>query len=87
MGSVDDTTVELLPLAASEVPAAPVLALMAFGVLLALVGHASRSTALVATGLAILFLATAAMVAGGFIAFNDDPTDPRDQPNVREPRF
>ena len=30
-----------------------------------------------ATGLAILFLATAGMVVGGFAAFQDDPGDPR----------
>ena len=66
-----------MPLAASDIPAAPVVALMAFGVVIALVGHASRSTALVATGLAILFLATAVMIVGGFVAFQDDPSDPR----------
>ena len=64
-------------LAASEIPAAPVLALMAVGVVIAMVGHASNSRNVVATGLAILFLATAGMVIGGFAAFNDDPGDPR----------
>ena len=64
-------------LAASEIPAAPVLALMAVGVVIAMIGHASNSRATVATGLAILFLATAGMVIGGFAAFNDDPGDPR----------
>ena len=64
-------------LAASEIPAAPVLALMAVGVVIAMIGHASNSRPTVATGLAILFLATAGMVVGGFAAFNDDPGDPR----------
>jgi hypothetical protein len=63
--------------AASDIPAAPVLGLMAIGVLIAVVGHAVRSKATVVTGLAILFLATAGMVIGGFAAFNQNPSDPR----------
>ena len=66
-----------LALAASDIPAAPVVALMGFGVVLALLGHTFRSALMVATGLAVLFLATAAMVVGGFLAFQDDPDDPR----------
>ena len=61
----------------STVPAAPVLALMAFGVVLAIAGAVARSTAVQATGLAILFLATAAMVVGAFLAFSGDERDPR----------
>ena len=68
-------------LAASDIPAAPVLGLMAIGVLIAIVGHVVRSRATVATGLAILFLATAGMVIGGFAAFNQDSGDPRHQPD------
>ncbi len=68
-------------LAASDIPAAPVLGLMAIGVLIAIVGHVVRSRATVATGLAILFLATAGMVIGGFAAFNQDSGDPRKQPD------
>jgi len=64
-------------LAAAEIPAAPVIVLMALGVLIAMAGHATRSRGTVATGLAILFLATAGMIVGGFAAFNDDPGDPR----------
>jgi len=64
-------------LAASDIPAAPVLALMAIGVIIAIGGHATRSKAAVATGLAILFLATAGMIVGGFAAFQDNPNDPR----------
>lgn len=63
--------------AASEIPAAPILALMAFGVVIAIGGHIYGSRSTVATGLAILFLATAGMVVGGFIAFNNEETDPR----------
>ena len=72
-------------LAASEIPAAPVLALMGFGVILALAGHIWKSRSLVATGLAILFLATAAMVVGAYIAYQDDSGDPREQRDPRDP--
>ena len=65
--------------AVSTVPAAPVIGLMAIGVLIALVGHATRSRGTVVTGLAILFLATAGMVVGGFAAFHGGDTDPRTQ--------
>ncbi len=62
----------------SEVPAAPVLALMAFGVLLSIAGSAFKSTLVQATGIAILFLATAAMIVGAFVAYQSDPSeDPR----------
>ena len=65
--------------AVSTVPAAPVIGLMAIGVVIALVGHATRSRGTVATGLAILFLATAGMVVGGFAAYHGGDTDPRHQ--------
>ena len=74
-------------LAASDVPAAPVLAVMAFGVLLAIGGHLYGSKSVVATGLAILFLATAAMVVGGFIAYQNDETDLRPPENPSSPDF
>ncbi len=62
----------------SAVPAAPVLALMGVGVLLAIAGSLVRSTTVQATGLAILFLATAAMLVGGFAAYQQDERDPRE---------
>jgi hypothetical protein len=68
-------------LAASDIPAAPILGVMAIGVIIAIVGHAVRSRACVATGLAILFLATGGMVIGGFAAFHQDSGDPREQPD------
>ncbi len=74
-------------LAASEVPAAPVLAVMALGVLLAIGGHLYGSKNVVATGLAILFLATAAMVVGGYIAYENDEPDVRPPENPRTPDF
>jgi hypothetical protein len=64
-------------LAASEIPAAPVVALMAVGVVVAIAGHATKSKGAVATGIAILFLATAGMIVGGFAAYQDDDSDPR----------
>ena len=64
-------------LAASDIPAAPILALMAIGVFVAIVGHAVKSRGVVVTGLCILFLATAGMVVGGIAAFNQDSSDPR----------
>jgi len=73
--------------AASSLPAAPVLALMGFGVVVAIVGHAARARWLVVTGLAILFLATAAMVVGGVVAYHGDSSDPREQRDPREPGF
>ena len=64
-------------LAASTIPAAPILGVMLVGVIIAMVGHAMGSRGTVATGLTILFLATAGMVVGGFAAYNRGETDPR----------
>ena len=61
----------------TDVPAAPVLTLMALGVVLALVGSAAKSQTLQAAGLALLFFATAAMVVGAFLAFQGEERDPR----------
>ncbi|HEX6390034.1 MAG TPA: hypothetical protein VFZ89_11315 [Solirubrobacteraceae bacterium] len=66
-----------LVLAASDLPASPVVAAMAFGVVMAIVGHSAKNNAVAAIGIAILFLATAAMMVAGITAFNDDPADPR----------
>jgi len=63
--------------AASDLPAAPVVAAMAFGVVMAIVGHAAKNNAVAALGIAVLFLATAAMMIGGVTAYDDDPADPR----------
>lgn len=77
----------MLLAATDTLPAAPVLIFMAFGVLLALVGHASKSRGLVVTGLAILFMATAALVVGAYVAYEGGETDPREQSDPREPKF
>ncbi len=73
--------------AASQLPVAPILALMAFGVLVAIAGHVGRARWLVVTGLAILFVATAGMLVGGCVAYHDDGSDPREQHDPREPGF
>jgi hypothetical protein len=75
-------------LAATDIPAAPVLIVMALGVIIATVGHASKSRMLVVTGLAMLFFATAAMVVGAYVAYNEDPTeDPRPRNDPKVPNF
>lgn len=66
-----------LIVAASDLPAAPVLALMGAGVLIAIAGHISRSQRTVVVGIVLIFVATAAMVLGGYLAFEDDSSDPR----------
>jgi hypothetical protein len=65
-------------LAATEtIPAAPVVIFMAAGVLIAMFGHAAKSRGTVATGLLMLFMATAAMFVGGYIAYQGEERDPR----------
>ena len=77
-----------MALAATTIPAAPVVVFMALGVLVAIVGHASKSRTLIVTGLMMLFLATAAMVVGAYVAYNQDPTeDPRPRNDPKVPNF
>jgi uncharacterized membrane protein len=72
---------------AQDVPAAPVLILMAVGVVVAILGHLYGSRTVVAMGIFILFLATAAMVVGGFIAFEGGENDPRPPEEPSTPDF
>ena len=72
-------------IAADTLPAAPVLALMALGVLVAIGGHLYGSRGIVAFGIALLFLATAAMVVSGYIAYQNDEPDIREPRDPREP--
>lgn len=72
--------------AASEIPAAPVLGLMALGLVVAIVGHIAHSNRVVAIGIAVLFLATALMLVGGYVAYEGGeidprPADPKDPPD------
>ena len=76
-----------MPLAATEIPAAPVVILMALGVIVAIVGHASRSRGMVIAGLMILLLATAGMMVGGYVAYQGDEPDPRETRDPRDPTF
>ncbi len=80
-------TVLLAAEPSGDVPATPVLILMGFGVLLAIGGHIYKSRTVVGMGLFLLFLATAAMVVGGFVAYQGDEPDPRAPENPRSPDF
>jgi fatty acid desaturase len=72
---------------AKDVPAAPVLILMFFGVLLAIGGHLYGSKTVVGMGIFVLFLATAAMIVGGFLAYEQDDVDPRPRNDPSSPSF
>ncbi len=74
--------------AASQPPVPVILAVMGFGVIVAILGHITKFRGLVITGLALVFLATAGMFVGGFVSYQDhsDP-DPRQERNVQEPAF
>ena len=65
------------PLAASDLSATPVALLIGLGVVIAIVGHLAGSRRTVVVGLAVLFVATALLMIGGYLAFEDDPSDPR----------
>ncbi len=62
---------------ASDISALPVALLIGFGVLVGIIGHLAGSRRTVVVGIAILFAATALLIAGAYIAFDDDPGDPR----------
>jgi hypothetical protein len=64
-------------LGASDLSATPVALLIGFGVFVGIVGHLAGSRRTVAVGIAILFAATALLLLGGCLAFQDDPGDPR----------
>lgn len=65
------------PIGASDLSATPVALLIGFGVLIGIVGHLAGSRRTVVVGIAILFIATALLMVGGYIAYRDDPGDPR----------
>ena len=66
-----------MPLSASEVPVAPVVLVMAFGVILATLGHMAKSRTMVVAGLMVLFMATGAMFVGAYAAYRGDEQDIR----------
>jgi hypothetical protein len=57
--------------------ATPVALLIGFGVLVAIAGHLAGSRRTVAAGIAILFIATALLIAGAYMSYNDNDVDPR----------
>ncbi len=65
------------PLGASDLSATPVALLIGLGVLIGVVGHLAGSRRTVVVGIAVLFIATALLMVGGYLAFQDDPVDPR----------
>ena len=65
------------PLGASDLSATPVALLIGLGVLITVAGHLAGSRRTVVTGIVVLFVATALLLAGGYLAFQDDPVDPR----------
>ena len=71
----------------AAITAGPVVLLMALGVIVAITGHLFGSRLVVGIGIGILFLATVAMMIGGFIAFQGDEVDPRDSKPPSEPSF
>ena len=85
---------ELMPdavvIAAGEIAAAPVVGVMAFGLIMAVVGHISKNNAVAGIGIAVLFLATAAMVLLAYLdfsageSFDPRPKDPKLPPQVYE---
>lgn len=64
-------------LGASDLSATPVALLMALGVVIGIVGHLAGSRRTVVVGIAVLFVATVLLMVGGYLAFQDDPSDPR----------
>ncbi|CAA9482115.1 MAG: hypothetical protein AVDCRST_MAG53-663 [uncultured Solirubrobacteraceae bacterium] len=70
--------------AAGELPAAPVVGVMTFGLVMAIVGHIARRNLLVGLGIAVLFMATAALVLLAYLDFaGGDSFDPRPRdPNL-----
>ena len=64
-------------LGASDLSAAPVALLIGFGVLVAIAGYLVGSRRTVVVGIAILFIATALLLVGGYMAYQDDAVDPR----------
>lgn len=74
-------------LAVSSIPAAPVVGLMGFAVMVAIAGHVTKVRSLVVLGLLMLFLATTAMMIFAFAAYRDDPADPRPGKPPSSPGF
>jgi hypothetical protein len=62
----------------ADIPAAPVLGVMTFALVITLMGHINKNYRTVGVGIAILFLATAAMIIGAYVSYQGaDGSDPR----------
>ncbi|MGI9100611.1 MAG: hypothetical protein ACR2H2_19335 [Solirubrobacteraceae bacterium] len=66
-----------LILGASDPSATPVALLIGLGVLVGIVGHLAGSRRTIVVGIAILFVATALLIAGAYISYRGDDVDPR----------
>ena len=66
-----------LVLGASGPSATPVALLIGLGVAVGIVGHLAGSRRTVVAGIAILFVATALLIAGAYLSYSDDAADPR----------
>ena len=67
----------LLVLAATAPSSGLVAALIGLGVLVTLAGHLAGARRVVAAGIAILLAASLLMIGGAYLAYRDDPRDPR----------
>jgi hypothetical protein len=72
--------VPALVLAATALPAGPVAAIIALGALVAIGGHLAGSRRTVLAGIAVLSAGSVLMIVGGYLAYRDDPADPRPCP-------
>jgi hypothetical protein len=62
----------------ADIPAAPVLAVMTFALVITLFGHIHKNYKVVGIGIAVLFLATGAMILGAYVSYSGhDGRDPR----------
>ncbi len=66
-----------LVLAATAPSSGLVAAVIVLGALVAITGHLAGSRRIVVTGIAILFAGSILMIVGGYLAYRDDPRDPR----------
>ncbi len=64
-------------LGASDPSATPVALLIGFGVVIAIAGHLAGSRRTVGVGIAIIFVATALLIASAYQSFSGDDSDPR----------
>ncbi len=60
---------------------------MVMGVVVAVVGHATKDRRLQGLGIGLLFLATLLMVVLGYLAYQGDQADPRPANDPRTPDF